>query len=186
LTGDRLLGSYRRARICTGGWQTLRGECLNILLVPQPFRLAGTRSQRSVQAGGTLLTFSSDIHSLVPLHSAFRHAMLNQEHCQMAGELRPVRGSRQFRSISNRYKVRIEIAVTHSKQTRGTNSNRHKFRGSPEQRGQHSRRGPGQIWSARACSRFHRARFLRSGRFCGPRLGSPDLAHRGRAQLPSL
>jgi hypothetical protein len=49
----------------------------------------------------------------------------------MAGELRPVRESRQFRSISNRYMVRIEIAVTYSKQTRGTNSNRHKFRGLP-------------------------------------------------------
>jgi hypothetical protein len=32
--------------------------------------------------------------------------------------------------ISNRNKVRIEIAVTYSKQTRGTNSNRNSFRGS--------------------------------------------------------
>src|SRR6266481_9142746 len=30
-----------------------------------------------------LLNFSSDIHSFVPLHSAFRRAMLNQEHYQM-------------------------------------------------------------------------------------------------------
>jgi hypothetical protein len=33
---------------------------------------------------------------------------------------------------SNRNKVRIEIAVTYSKQTRGTNSNRNSFRGSPK------------------------------------------------------
>jgi hypothetical protein len=32
---------------------------------------------------------------------------------------------------SNRNKVRIEIAVTYSKQTRGTNSNRNSFRGVP-------------------------------------------------------
>src|SRR5713101_5632266 len=37
-----------------------------------------------------LLSFSSDIHSLVPLHSAFRYAMLNQEHCQMTGAAKPV------------------------------------------------------------------------------------------------
>jgi hypothetical protein len=33
--------------------------------------------------------------------------------------------------LSNRNNVRIEIAVTYSKQTRGTNSNRNSFRGSP-------------------------------------------------------
>jgi hypothetical protein len=37
--------------------------------------------------------------------------------------------------ISTRNKVRIEIAVTYSKQTRGTNSNRNSFRGSSERRG---------------------------------------------------
>jgi hypothetical protein len=36
--------------------------------------------------------------------------------------------------ISNRNKVRIEIGVTHSKQTVGTDSNRNSFRGSREQR----------------------------------------------------
>jgi hypothetical protein len=36
--------------------------------------------------------------------------------------------------FSNRNKVRIEIAVTHSKQTIGTDSNRNSFRGSREQR----------------------------------------------------
>jgi hypothetical protein len=30
------------------------------------------RGGTSVQAGGTLLTFSSDIHNFVPLHRAFR------------------------------------------------------------------------------------------------------------------
>ena len=73
----------------------------------------------------------------------------------MSRATRPVRGSRQFRSISlaassveaNRYKVRIEIAVTHSRQTRGTSSNRHKFRGS-------RRRECCEIWSARARPRF--------------------------------
>src|SRR5216684_4282800 len=38
-----------------------------------------------------LLSFSSDIHRLVPLHSAFRYAMLNQEHCQMTDATKPVR-----------------------------------------------------------------------------------------------
>jgi hypothetical protein len=72
--------------------------------------------------------------------------------------------------ISNRYKVRIEIVVSHSKQTIGTNSNRNSFRGSSEWRGENSRRGSGQIWSARARSRFHRAR-----------LGSPDFPRHRRA-----
>jgi hypothetical protein len=38
-------------------------------------------------------------------------------------------------------KVRIEFAVTYSKQTRGTNSNRYYFRGSSERRGKNSCRG---------------------------------------------
>jgi hypothetical protein len=41
----------------------------------------------------TLWIFSSDIHSLVPLRSAFFRAMLNQEHCQMTRALIFVGGS---------------------------------------------------------------------------------------------
>jgi len=50
---------------------------------------------------------------------------------------RPVNGVTKHHSrvtnhgISNRYEVRIEIAVTYSKQRRATNSNRYKFRGLP-------------------------------------------------------
>jgi hypothetical protein len=49
--------------------------------------------------------------------------------------------------ISNRYKVRIEIVVSHSKQTIGTNSNRNSFRGSAKRRDENNWRGGG---SARA------------------------------------
>jgi hypothetical protein len=52
-----------------------------------------------------------------------------------AGVRRSIEGLRRRitnHCISNRNKVRIEIAVTYSKQTRGTNSNRNSFRGSPE------------------------------------------------------
>jgi hypothetical protein len=38
----------------------------------------------------------------------------------------------------------------------------------------------GEIWSAGDCSRFHKARLLRSGRISGPRSGSPDSAPRTR------
>ena len=48
--------------------------------LPRP----GPRVHRSNLSHSNLtapLTVSSDIHNLVPLHSAFRRAMLNQEHC---------------------------------------------------------------------------------------------------------
>jgi hypothetical protein len=50
-----------------------------------------------------------------------------------AGVRRSIEGLRRRitnHCISNRNKVRIEIVVTYSKQTRGTNSNRNSFRGS--------------------------------------------------------
>jgi hypothetical protein len=99
--------------------------------------------------------FSTGIHRHVLLPSAFPRETLRMENYQMTRGTNLVgrrfrgprvpgseheRGSRctpcaryrdADRRISNRYKVRIEIAVTHSKQTRGTNSNRHKFRGLP-------------------------------------------------------
>jgi hypothetical protein len=57
--------------------------------------------------------------------------------------------------FSNRNKVRIEIAVTYSKQTRGTNSNRNSFRGSSERRGNYCRtqfEGFSMNWKSYRCS----------------------------------
>jgi len=97
-------------------------------------------------ACGAFLAFSSDIHSLVLLHSTFPRAMLNAEDCQMTGATRPVRdplhsagapwgnecGSSvqpQAPSLQNLIANGIlESLLTSSKQTTAIPSNREKFR----------------------------------------------------------
>jgi hypothetical protein len=51
--------------------------------------------------------------------------------------------------ISNRYKVRIEIAVSHRKQRKATNSNRNSFRGSSKRRDENNWRGGGSARTKR-------------------------------------
>jgi hypothetical protein len=62
----------------------------------KPQDLAGAPVIRPAGTNETLLTFSSDIHSLVPLHAAFRRAMLNQERCHMTRATRPGRATLWF------------------------------------------------------------------------------------------
>jgi len=77
---------------CTSSMNT-RGQLITQLTcIGSVLDFAGAPSLRSLKtfaalsaSGWTLSIFSSDIHSLVPLHSAFRRAMLNQEHCEMVG-----------------------------------------------------------------------------------------------------
>jgi hypothetical protein len=79
-----------------------------------------------------------------PLHSADGPARRSMTGLRgRAGVRRSIEGLRRRitnHCISNRNKVRIEIAVTYSKQTRGTKSNRNSFRGSSERRGKNSHR----------------------------------------------
>src|SRR5713101_5658162 len=82
-----------------------------------------------------LLSFSSDIHRLVPLHSAFRFAMLNEEHCQMTDATKPVRcplhsADTSFATQANKKLIatftNLEIESTHSQQRTSHFSNRNK------------------------------------------------------------
>jgi hypothetical protein len=66
--------------------------------------------------------------------------------------------------ISNRNKVRIEIRVSHSKQTIGTNSNRNSFRGSAKRREENSWRGGGSAKAKRDPSTTTRARRNQAGK----------------------
>jgi hypothetical protein len=127
-------------------WQTLRSEGLKILRVPGPF---------NPWRGGTVLIFSSDIHSFVPLPSTFPSAMLNAEDCQMTGASRPVRGPRHSTAFLIETQVRIEIAATHRKQRKATKSNRNFFRGSgkSEERSFRLRPAPAKLRRGRKIAR---------------------------------
>src|SRR5713101_1557123 len=82
-----------------------------------------------------LLSFSSDIHRLVPLHSVFRYAMLNQEHCQMTDATKPVRcplhsADTSFPTQAKKKLIatftNLGIESTHSQQRTSHFSNRNK------------------------------------------------------------